>query len=111
MARHLDGKRAVVSDSGEYNGADIAALFREEEAHVIGDKRDLTRPGTAEDLIREAGHVDILIANSTRPYEFVPALAGGRRDKGEPKRRRTYIVPVRRHTNPLLAFSRIGSTA
>ena len=26
-------------------------------------------------------------------------------------RRGTYSIPVRRHTNPLLAFSRIGSTA
>jgi NAD(P)-dependent dehydrogenase (short-subunit alcohol dehydrogenase family) len=74
MTRRLEGKRAVVTDSGEYNGTDIAALFREEGADVIADTRDLTRPGAAEDLIREAGHVDILFANLARPYEFVPAV-------------------------------------
>jgi 2-keto-3-deoxy-L-fuconate dehydrogenase len=74
MTRRLEGKRAVVTDSGEYNGTDIVALFREEGADVIADTRDLTRPGAAEDLIREAGHVDLLIANLARPYEFVPAV-------------------------------------
>jgi 2-keto-3-deoxy-L-fuconate dehydrogenase len=74
MTRRLEGKRAVVTDSGEYNGTDIVALFREERADVIADTRDLTRPGAAEDLIREAGHVDLLIANLARPYEFVPAV-------------------------------------
>jgi 2-keto-3-deoxy-L-fuconate dehydrogenase len=68
MTRRLEGKRAVVTDSGEYNGTDIVALFREEGADVIADTRDLTRPGAAEDLIREAGHVDLLIANLARPY-------------------------------------------
>jgi hypothetical protein len=28
MAGRLQGKRAVVTDCGEYKGADIAALFR-----------------------------------------------------------------------------------
>jgi NAD(P)-dependent dehydrogenase (short-subunit alcohol dehydrogenase family) len=71
MARRLEGKCAVVTDSGEYNGADIAALFCEEGADVIADTRDLTRPGAAEEVIREAGHVDILIANLARPYKFL----------------------------------------
>jgi hypothetical protein len=31
--------------------------------------------------------------------------------RGDPKRWRAYSMPVRRHTNPLLAFSRVGSTA
>jgi hypothetical protein len=33
------------------------------------------------------------------------------RSKGSPERRKTYSSPVSRQTNPLLAFSRIGSTA
>jgi NAD(P)-dependent dehydrogenase (short-subunit alcohol dehydrogenase family) len=60
MTQRLQGKRAVVTDCGQYYGADIAALFREEGAHVIADSSDLTKPGAAEALIRDAGHVDIL---------------------------------------------------
>src|SRR5580692_8867795 len=74
MTGRLEGKRAVVTDSREYNGTDIAELFREEGAAVIADTRDLTQPGAAEELIREAGHVDILIANLARPYGFTPAV-------------------------------------
>jgi NAD(P)-dependent dehydrogenase (short-subunit alcohol dehydrogenase family) len=73
MTQRLQGKRAVVTDCGQYNGADIAALFREEGAHVIADSSDLTKPGAAEALIRDAGHVDILIANLARPFAFHPA--------------------------------------
>jgi NAD(P)-dependent dehydrogenase (short-subunit alcohol dehydrogenase family) len=70
MTQHLQGKRAVVTDCGQYNGADIAELFREEGAHVIADSSDLTEPGAAEGLIRDAGQVDILIANLARPFAF-----------------------------------------
>ena len=74
MTQRLSGKRAVVTDCGEYNGADIAALFREEGAEVVADSSDLTRPGAAEALIRDAGHVDILIANLARPFAFRAAV-------------------------------------
>jgi 2-keto-3-deoxy-L-fuconate dehydrogenase len=73
MTQRLAGKRAVVTDCGQYNGADIAALFREEGAYVIADSGDLTEPGAAEALIRDAGHVDILIANLASPFAFRPA--------------------------------------
>lgn len=35
MAVRLLGKRVIVTDSTEYNGADIVALFREEGAEVF----------------------------------------------------------------------------
>src|SRR5690242_6904620 len=73
-AGRLRGKRAVVTDCGEYNGADIAVLFREEDAEVLASCDDLTAPGAAEALIRDAGHVDILIANLARPFAFKPAV-------------------------------------
>lgn len=74
VAGRLQGKRAVVTDCGEYNGADIAALFLEEGAEVIATSNDLTVPGTAEALIQSAGHVDILIANLARPFAFRSAI-------------------------------------
>jgi 2-keto-3-deoxy-L-fuconate dehydrogenase len=70
MAERLDGKRVVVTDSTEYNGADIVDLFREEGATVFADSRDLTIQNASDDLIREAGHIDILIANLAYPHRF-----------------------------------------
>jgi 2-keto-3-deoxy-L-fuconate dehydrogenase len=70
MAGRLQGQRAVVTDCGEYNGADIVALFQEEGAEVVATSDDLTMPGAAEALIQSAGRVDILIANLARPFAF-----------------------------------------
>jgi 2-keto-3-deoxy-L-fuconate dehydrogenase len=74
MSGRLDGKRVLVTDVNEYNGADIAALFREEGAEVFADARDLTKPAAADELVREVGHVDILIANLATKFEFAPAV-------------------------------------
>jgi 2-keto-3-deoxy-L-fuconate dehydrogenase len=74
MIGRLAGKRAIVTDCGEYNGSDIVKLFQEEGATVFADSRDLTRADAADTLIREVGKVDILIANLARSYEFAPAV-------------------------------------
>jgi 2-keto-3-deoxy-L-fuconate dehydrogenase len=74
MTGRLSGKRLVVTDVAEYNGADIAKLFREEGAEVVADNRDLTEPAAADALIAEAGHVDILIANLARKFDFASAV-------------------------------------
>jgi hypothetical protein len=63
VAGRLLGKRAIVTDPMEYNGADIVALFREEGAEVFAESWDMTKPEMADEIVREVGHVDILIAN------------------------------------------------
>ena len=72
MAGRLDGKRVIVTDCNEYNGADIVKLFREEGAEVFADSRDLTVPTASDELVREVGRVDILIANLAYPHKFAP---------------------------------------
>lgn len=72
MAGRLDGKRVIVTDCNEYNGADIVDLFREEGAEVLADSRDLTVPTASDELVREVGRVDILIANLAYPHKFAP---------------------------------------
>ena len=63
MQGRLVGKRIVVTDAEDFMGPAITSLFAEEGADVVADKRDL-RPGAAADeLISEAGRVDVLIAN------------------------------------------------
>jgi 2-keto-3-deoxy-L-fuconate dehydrogenase len=74
MSGRLDGKRVIVTDANEYNGADIASLFKEEGAEVFADTRDLTKPAAADELVREVGRVDILIANLATKFEPAPAV-------------------------------------
>lgn len=63
----LKGKRAIVTECHDFMGPDVVDLFRDEGVEVIADERDLTRPEAADDLVREAGHVDILIVNLSIP--------------------------------------------
>src|ERR1700720_4305182 len=72
MAGRLDGKRVIVTDPTEYNGGDIVSLFREEGAEVFAEPWDLTKPTMADDIVREVGHVDILIANLAYPHKYLP---------------------------------------
>ena len=62
------GKRIVGTDCDEFMGPDIVSAFSESGATVIADRRDLTAPGAASDLIEQAGHVDVLVANLAFPY-------------------------------------------
>ena len=73
MAGRLQGKRAIVTDPTEYNGADIVALFREEGGEVFAESWDMTKPEMADEIVREVGHVDILIANLAYPHTYAPA--------------------------------------
>jgi 2-keto-3-deoxy-L-fuconate dehydrogenase len=73
VAGRLLGKRAIVTDPIEYNGADIVALFREEGAEVFAESWDMTKPEMADEIVREVGHVDILIANLAYPHTYAPA--------------------------------------
>jgi 2-keto-3-deoxy-L-fuconate dehydrogenase len=73
VAGRLAGKIVIVTDYKEYAGADIVKLFREEDGEVFAVDRDLTIPNAADDLIREVGHVDILVANLAYPHKYAPA--------------------------------------
>ena len=73
MTGRLQGKRAIVTDYNEYAGSDIVKLFRAEGAEVFAIDRDLTVPEAADDVIRDVGHVDILIVNLAYPHKYAPA--------------------------------------
>src|ERR1700691_174403 len=73
MVGRLAGKRVIVTDCNEYAGADIVKLFREEDGEVFAVNQGLTGPHAADDLIRQGGHVHILIANSAYPHQYAPA--------------------------------------
>ncbi|RUP22539.1 MAG: SDR family oxidoreductase [Methylobacterium sp.] len=67
MMQRLSGRRVVVTDCDELIGPEIAVVFREAGAEVLVDRRDLTAPQAAAELIAQAGHVDVLVANLAAP--------------------------------------------
>jgi NAD(P)-dependent dehydrogenase (short-subunit alcohol dehydrogenase family) len=71
----LQGRRVLVTQSEEFMGPVLMRAFAAHGAEVIGDPSPLAEPGAAEDAVRRAGRVDVLIANlavpapSTRAHE------------------------------------------
>ena len=63
MSKRLEGKRVVVTQASTFMGPAITEVFAEEGAVLVADDRDLTQRDAAQNLIDEAGHVDVLIAN------------------------------------------------
>ena len=69
----LAGKRVLVTQSREFMGPVLCEVFAEHGATVIADERALAEPGLAEDAVRRAGHVDVLIANLAVPAPMTRA--------------------------------------
>jgi 2-keto-3-deoxy-L-fuconate dehydrogenase len=67
MTGRLAGKRVVVTSANDFMGPVITEVFREEGAEVIADARDLRPVNASAALIKEAGQVDVLIANLIAP--------------------------------------------
>ena len=65
--QRLRGKRVLVTQADDYMGPATLEVFAEQGAEVIGDERDLTRPGAVEALVADAGHIDVLVANLAAP--------------------------------------------
>jgi 2-keto-3-deoxy-L-fuconate dehydrogenase len=63
MSGRLEGKRVVITQAATFMGPAITEVFSEEGADVVADDRDLTQPAAAQQLVDEAGKIDVLIAN------------------------------------------------
>jgi NAD(P)-dependent dehydrogenase (short-subunit alcohol dehydrogenase family) len=67
MSGRMKGRRVVVTQAIDFMGPAIAEVFREEGAEVVADTRDLRPVNAAAELVKDAGHVDVLIANLIAP--------------------------------------------
>ena len=65
--KRLDGKRVLVTQARDYMGPATIELFREHGAEVIADETDLRIPGAVEQVVKDAGHIDVLMANLAAP--------------------------------------------
>ena len=74
MGDRLAGKRVLVTQADDYMGPATIELFTEEGAEVLADHSDLTVAGRCSTLIKEHGHIDVLVANLASPnFTGIPA--------------------------------------
>ncbi len=74
MGDRLAGKRVLVTQADDYMGPATIELFTEEGAEVLADHSDLTVAGRCSALIKEHGHIDVLVANLASPnFTGIPA--------------------------------------
>ena len=59
----VKGKRVLITQTDAYMGEPIARVFKEMGAEVIESTSDLSEPDAAAEVVEEAGHIDVLIAN------------------------------------------------
>jgi len=70
----LDGKRVLLTQSGEFMGPALTEVFRDMGADVIADPRALDQdPTLPAVLVREAGRVDVLLIHLALPAPSTPA--------------------------------------
>ncbi len=75
----LAGKRVLITQAHEFMGPVLCSVFEEYGALIIADDRALAEPTAAEDAVRRAGQVDVLIVNlgvpapSSRAHEVSDA--------------------------------------
>lgn len=63
----LQGKRVLITQCNDFMGPVLCDVFREHGAKVTANERMLVDPEAAEQIVSEAGAVDILIANLAVP--------------------------------------------
>ena len=70
----LDGKRVLLTQSNEFMGPALTAIFKDSGAEVIADPRALDQdPELPATMVREAGRVDVLLIHLALPAPSTPA--------------------------------------
>jgi len=73
MHNTLSGKRVLITQSTEFMGPALCAVFAEQGADVVGSTGALADPDAAEAVVREAGRIDVLVANLALEAPSTPA--------------------------------------
>lgn len=63
MQNTLVGKRILITQSTEFMGPMLCEVFAEQGAIVVASHDDLSIPEASERAVREAGPIDVLVAN------------------------------------------------
>jgi 2-keto-3-deoxy-L-fuconate dehydrogenase len=73
MHNTLSGKRVLITHSTEFMGPALCAVFAEQGAIVVGSTGALADSGAAEAVVRDAGRIDVLVANLAFEAPTTPA--------------------------------------
>jgi 2-keto-3-deoxy-L-fuconate dehydrogenase len=73
MHNILTGKRVLITQSTEFMGPALCAVFAEQGAIVVGSTEALADPGAADAVVRDAGRIDVLVANLALEAPSTPA--------------------------------------
>ncbi len=63
LGESLRGRRVLITQSADFMGPALCAVFRAHGAEVFADPEPLMAPERPASLIASAGHVDVLVAN------------------------------------------------
>jgi 2-keto-3-deoxy-L-fuconate dehydrogenase len=72
MSGRLEGRRVLVTHAERYIGPPVVEHFEKEGAHVITDQSEYADPGTVQDVVEQAGRIDVLVANFAGPPRMMP---------------------------------------
>ena len=74
MQNALVGKRVLVTQAAEFMGPALCQVFVEQGAAVLASEADLTALDAAAQVVAEAGHIDVLVANLALRAPTTPAI-------------------------------------
>ena len=63
MQNTLLGKRILITQASDFMGPTLCEVFAEQGAEVVADTRELSNPAQAEQVVRDAGVINVLVAN------------------------------------------------
>jgi 2-keto-3-deoxy-L-fuconate dehydrogenase len=73
MQNALGAKRVLITQSTDFMGPVLCEVFAEQGADVVASTEPLADAGAAERIVREAGRIDILVANLALRAPTTPA--------------------------------------
>ena len=73
MNGSLAGRRVLVTQSTEFMGPALCEVLADHGADVVASPEPLAEPSAASRVVREAGRVDVLVANLSFPAPSTPA--------------------------------------
>lgn len=77
MQNLLAGKTVLITESTAFMGPVLCEVFAEQGARVVASEVPLSAPEAAEAVVRDAGPVDVLVANLALPAPSTPATEVG----------------------------------
>jgi 2-keto-3-deoxy-L-fuconate dehydrogenase len=89
MENTLTGKRVLITQASEFMGPAFCEVFAEQGAVLIKSELELSTPGNVDVMMREAGDVDIVVANLSMLAPGTPAP-----DVGEAEWREVFAALV-----------------